>query len=460
MNTLISNFRTEEIRSVKNEVSRTRAEKPLFEAAVGLSREWNARKAGREVAEDTLKKLGKDPDFFLLFSTIHYEKYGGFKEFIKGVWEVLPEGTPLIGGTVSGFMNNQGCYTRGATALAVSYQNMNIATGVGRDTKRSPARAAKDCAKMIRKGLDSSKYEHGFIIDAISGGLSFQIPFVGRRRVFQDIPGMLANLTTSITSSLFSKGPGREEEVLEKLKDCLEDFCIMSGSSMDDNQFISNYQFYNKEVLENSIVCLGIKTDLGFDIIRDHGLSQTKKELKITKISSDRRFIYEINGKPAVQELLRLMEWPNEYITEKLLHDRTLYYPLGFNHNGEMAIDVIALVSGNSLCMVHQVKEDTLYVLSASGRELASAVDTCIQPFKERRPLFGFIYSCGIRLDTLGSSIFRTQERLSEYFKGVPFLATYVTGEGVYKPESSLQYGNDTFNMSVFWENTTKDKKK
>jgi len=44
--------------------------KPEFRAAVGLSREWNARKAGREVARDTLERLGTDPDFFLLFSTI------------------------------------------------------------------------------------------------------------------------------------------------------------------------------------------------------------------------------------------------------------------------------------------------------------------------------------------------------------------------------------------------------
>ncbi|MBU4341188.1 MAG: hypothetical protein KJ928_01160, partial [Candidatus Altiarchaeota archaeon] len=78
------------------------SEKPEFKAAVGLSRQWDARKAGREVAYKTLEKLGTKPDFFLLFSTIHYEKYGGFKEFLAGVWEILPKGTPLIGGTVAG----------------------------------------------------------------------------------------------------------------------------------------------------------------------------------------------------------------------------------------------------------------------------------------------------------------------------------------------------------------------
>ena len=80
-----------EFNKVQREVLRSNS-KPEFRAAVGLSREWDARKAGREVARDTLEKLGTDPDFFLLFSTIHYEKWGGFKEFLAGVWDVLPEG--------------------------------------------------------------------------------------------------------------------------------------------------------------------------------------------------------------------------------------------------------------------------------------------------------------------------------------------------------------------------------
>src|SRR5512136_1247059 len=84
------------------------------EAALGMSRKWNAREAGKEVAETAIKNLTLPPDFFLLFSTIHYEKYGGFQEFLNGVWDILPKKTPLIGGTVAGFINNYGCFSRGA----------------------------------------------------------------------------------------------------------------------------------------------------------------------------------------------------------------------------------------------------------------------------------------------------------------------------------------------------------
>ena len=95
-------------------------DEPKLEATIGMSRKWDAREAGREVARTAIKDLNHPPTFFLLLSTIHYEKHGGFQEFLNGAWDVLPEGTPLIGGTVAGFINPHGCFTRGATALAVS----------------------------------------------------------------------------------------------------------------------------------------------------------------------------------------------------------------------------------------------------------------------------------------------------------------------------------------------------
>ena len=123
------------------------------DASVGISRKWDAYEAGREVARTTINNLDKPPSFFLLFSTIHYKNHGGFQEFLSGVWDVLPNETPLIGGTIAGFINNHGCYTRGATALAISYPKMDIALGYGINTKRNPKKAAKTCATMIKRGL-------------------------------------------------------------------------------------------------------------------------------------------------------------------------------------------------------------------------------------------------------------------------------------------------------------------
>ena len=154
-----------------------------LEAAVGMTRKWDAREAGKEVARSTIEKLTKPPDFFVLFSTIHYKYHGGFQELLNGVYDVLPEEIPLVGGTVRGFSNTYGCYTRGATSLAVSSKTMDVAVGVGNNTKRNPKKAAIKCAEMIKSGLKNSTYKNSFLLNIISGAEVPNMPPLGRKKV-------------------------------------------------------------------------------------------------------------------------------------------------------------------------------------------------------------------------------------------------------------------------------------
>ena len=141
-----------------------------FKAAVGLSQKWDAYDAGREVVIDTLNKLGEgvEPKFFIIFSTIHYKEHGGFKKLLEGARDVLPEGIPLIGGTIQGFIIPQGCFVRGVAALAVYYPQMDVAVGFGKNTRRNPKHAAMECIKMIKPTLDKSQFENGFLYNMIS----------------------------------------------------------------------------------------------------------------------------------------------------------------------------------------------------------------------------------------------------------------------------------------------------
>lgn len=219
--------------TLKPEIKDTTSQNPKseFKAAVGLSRKWNAREAGREVAADTLQKLGKGikPNFILLFSTIHYEKHGGFHEFLNGVWDVLPEGTPLIGGTVAGFINPQGCYTRGTTALAVNYPNMDVAIGIGKDTKKGPQQSAKQCANMITEKLKNSTYNNNFIFELISGTTIF-FPYIGLIKIIKSRP--IGELIIKVLPSLtfaFGGGLGKEEVILEHLVKNLPEYTLLGG---------------------------------------------------------------------------------------------------------------------------------------------------------------------------------------------------------------------------------------
>jgi len=134
-------------------------------AVIGTTRKHWATDAGRELAETLKKQLGEqNPDFIVLFSTIHYLKKGGFDQLLRGIYDVFTDQVTLVGGTVRGFVNNDGCFARGATALAVSSDEMNYAISKGTNTKRNPQKAAKQCAFQIEKNLRKTSIKTVFYL--------------------------------------------------------------------------------------------------------------------------------------------------------------------------------------------------------------------------------------------------------------------------------------------------------
>ncbi|HID25511.1 MAG TPA: hypothetical protein EYP23_03500 [Thermoplasmata archaeon] len=425
-----------------------------LKAGVGLSRKWGAREAGREVALKTLEKLnGENPKFFLLFSTIHYEKHGGFQELLNGVWDVLPEATPLIGGTVTGFMNNYGCYSRGVTALAVSSTYMDVAVGVGRGTKRDPRKAAQQCAEMIKKGLKNSDYKNKFLLNLISASVIPDIPPFGRKKIIKGLSVKTMMRLFNVSQRVLQKGAGREDEVMEELVKLLRDYCMLGGGTLDDGKGLINFQFYDKNVLTNSIVSLGIKTQLKFDVLTTHSMKKTDIGFRITKTSKDGRIIHEINGKPAASELLRLLDWPEDFLNDDTWFKTTYYFPLGFRvskNSNEFGPRVIAGVFGDSLVTTIRSKDSEGTILTIDGERLLQTIDNNLKTFSNK-PLFGLIASCTTRLETMGSKVYDARDRILTFFGDHPFIVIYVGGESTYSSKRGLSFVNMSFNTVVFW---------
>jgi len=418
-----------------------------FEVALGMSRKWDAREAGREVARDVIQKLKRPPSFFLLFSTIHYEKHGGFEEFLAGVWDVLPKGTPLIGGTVAGFQNNYGCYCHGATALAVYNPHIDVAVGVGYNTKRSPKKAAFSCLKQIKDGLDHSSYSQKCIIDIISGGLVPQMLGIGRKKVLRGMTSVLALYLSSLSLYLLQKGIGREEDVLQVISDKMNDFYILHGSSMDDGKAFSNFQFCNYEVGSNMAVALGFACDAHISLFSTHNLKESVS-LPRVKIIRNGVGIRKINNKPALKEFLRILNWPEEYFDEQLFK-RTYFYPIGFKKNNQWISRVIAIICGNVMITTNKLEGDEFAVLSFNGKDVLQGVTDTISKHGIERPAFGLISSCAARLQALGIQSFQVHHELYSYFQDHPFILFYSGGEGSKKPHEELYYGNESFHSLV-----------
>ena len=424
---------------------------PKLEAAVGISRKWDARDSGREVVRTTIKDLKHPPTFFLLFSTIHYEKHGGFQEFLKGVWDILPEGTPLIGGTVAGFINQHGSFTRGTTALAVSYPHMDVAIGVGKYTKRNPEKAAMKCAQMIKDDLKKSTYQNKFLIDITSSGIVPMMPGVGRKRVITSRFGDVLLKTLNTTCRRLQIGPGREDEIIETLSKEMNDYGIIGGSTLDDNRWESNYQFYQKEVLTNSVIGLGFKTDLKWKINSTFGLKPTGLKMKPTKTTLFDCAIKKIENKPAVDMFLKKLDWPTDLLDENM-HRRTLFYPLCYEKGGILCPRVLALVIKDTLVFTNKAPKDRdMEVYSASGKSLINSVKENLSSYDRNDLKLGFIVSCCARLEALGDATFKVYEIIDNFYKNVPFLLFFASGEDVYEPGKCPVRLNESFNVVNFY---------
>jgi len=430
---------------MRNQVVAKLENKPELKVCVEVSREWD----GKRVAEDLINKIKNkvpNPKFILLFTTIDYKNE--FKPILSGIKKEFPD-PPLIGGTVAGFMTQEGCYTRGVTAFALDYPNMDVALGVGNNTKRNPKKAAKECVKAIRAKLNSSKWKNKFLFDIIAGTEIPNMPGLGGGVIKSGTVSKFVTGGMKITQFLFQKSIGREEDVLEEMLKELPDFNMLGGSTIDNVKMSKNFQFFDTKVLTNSIVCLCLITDLKSESDFGHG-AELNKEFTITKISDNKQIIYEINNKPAPKEYSRILNKPEDIIFDKKYYiKRFPFFPCGVVENNRLMIRPFVMILKDSMLSMSKIRKNKLYTFSISGKSMVNAVNDIIKT--KQKPEFGLFVSCALRLMTLGPEIFRVRDIFLDYFKGKPFLVIYTAGENVRKAHENLIYLNESIANMIFW---------
>jgi len=420
-----------------------------IKTAVGTSTKKDAYTAGKEVAEKTLKKLNDTPDLFLLFATEHYADNGGFEKFLEGVWEILPKKTILAGGSINGFLNNDGCYALGTTALAIKNPNMNITVGHGKNTKRNAKKAAKQCIKMIKK-QEKNEYSNKIIFSFISSTKNFKINIPGMRDtsyINSKILARFALLIMGILQKLLKKGLGKEQEVLEEIIKKLPQYYLIHGSMTSGAPYIRNYQFLNDKVYKDDAIMIALDIDLPFNLNFSTGAKKTDIKFKITKISKNKKIIKEINNKPAFTEFLKIMNWTEKEIGDFKWTDRGVRYPIAFEKNSKIMLRPPLLIMGNFMGVIGKIENNNVFIADISSEAVTQATD---ENLTIKKPLFGYFSTCFSQRDYLGIKVFQVQEKLKNYFQEKPFIMIYVGGEGMYKPNENLYYLTESLTSVIF----------
>jgi len=110
-----------------------------------LSRQWDAAKPEEKSPVKTLDQLGGKNPISSSYSPLSTTKNTRFQEFLDGVWTYCPGHASNRWHAVMGFITSHGCFTRGATAIAFSYPRMDVAVGIGKNTKETKKSSRSLC---------------------------------------------------------------------------------------------------------------------------------------------------------------------------------------------------------------------------------------------------------------------------------------------------------------------------
>src|SRR5215203_2447837 len=380
-------------------------------AGVGMSRHHNPNVAGREAAEQALKKAGVDrPDFVFMFATIGYDQ----RSLVRTVRETTG-GAPLTGCSAEGTMNGDDADESSFSVVvtAISSDKLRWHNGIARglvedDTSAVGQRVAKDLLPHL-----SSETIGLFVFP--DGRVDFGVSR-------DNLDNFFAGLEENLPSERFLPMWG-------------------GGANKTGGWRKPPHQYCDDEVISGGVsyaLLLG-KAQASWAI--SHSVIPIGGERIVTR--SQGNVIHEIDGKPAVEVL-------KEYLPEgTLVEDRdwmryAISLALCFRAPSYMkdeeyvvrGVPAVKMADG-SITVQTEVQEGTSVWFSSRDKEkLVTGLDRMASQIKQQlegdQPNVIFQFECATR----GKMMLRDQEKLQflRQFRqsldpDVPWAGFYTMGE-------------------------------
>ena len=350
-------------------------------AGVGMSRHHNPNLAGREAAEQALKKAGiVEPDFVFMFASIGYDQ----RSLLRAVREATG-GVPLTGCSAEGTINGEEADESGFSVVVttISSDDLQWTNGI--------ARGLEDDARAVGQQVAQDLLPH---LSADTIGLF----------VFPD------GLITLTLENFFA---GLEENL-----STLQFLPLWGGGAGNNLDTVGpTYQYCDDEVISGGIsyALLSGKAQASWAI--SHGLVPIGGERIVTR--SKGNVIYEIDDKPAVEVLKEYL--PEHALTEERDWMRyAISLALCFRAPSYMkdeeyvvrGVPALRMADG-SIIVQTEVSEGTSVWFSSRDKEkMITGLDRMAQQIKEQlggeKPKLVFQFECLTR----GKTMLREQEKL------------------------------------------------
>lgn len=368
----------------------------ILEIGVGWSKNDDSFKAGREASEKAIFSLGNSsPDLVFVFSSIRYEH----KKLLKGVRDVIKD-APLVGCTTGGEICPEGPQKGSVVLTALKSKGAKIFTTKVEKISKDLRKAGEDFGSILTKDVPPE-----------TGGTIF---------VFPD--GLSGNMTALIRGIYDSVHPTID---------------LVGGGAGDELIFERTYQFFNDEVLTDSVVGAYLNTDIFCGYGVRHGFSPTGEPFVVTR--SRGNILYELNQRPAIDAYLEYfgLSKDDKGLQKLGAMKETNFYPLGIPiwRDEYLIVHLNYKNPDGSITCANEIPENSIVrIMKASKEDLLSATrlatEQAISMIEGKKLRACFIFDCVTRPflleESTGEEIRIVKELLGD---NIPISGFYTYGE-------------------------------
>ncbi len=297
---------------------------------IGSSSQADVLAAGQEAAEQCVAHLaGRRPDLVLVFSSIRFAD----RRMLKAVRSVTGE-APLVGCTDAGGIITSGPRRRSITVIGLLIAGGTCSIAVERQMA-GRARAAGE--RLAQALLGPAPEASGCLL------------------VFPD--GLTASGSEVLSG--IEKKRGRQIEVA-------------GASAADDLYFQKTFQYYNDEILTDSLAGVFLSGDIKIGIGSRHGWVPVGRPRRVTRSLGN--VVYQLDHRPAVSIYEDYLGLKRQELMDDTLANMTLSYPLGTEMQGHaeyLLRDAIRVGRAGSLICTGNVPQGSQVRLMIGGYEAA-----------------------------------------------------------------------------------------
>ncbi|MFN6471614.1 MAG: FIST signal transduction protein [Nostoc sp. SerVER01] len=375
----------------------------MFKAVVGHSNDPDSLSAVEEVIQQCITSLAGDiPQAGILFAAIDFEH----SLILQQIHHAFG-GIELIGGTTDGEISSVLEFQQDSiTLMLFCSDEVEIYAGVGRKISADTITATKQAVEQAKAKTTAA-------------------------------PSLCLTHPESLTTSGVS--------ILNGLKLALgQNVPIFGGLAADQSKYQNTYQFFQTEVLSDSVPILLFCGKILFSHGVASGWHPIGQISKVTKV--DKNILYEIDGKPALDfyhHYLGLLPPSMEYPLAVFEQDTDKFYiraPITYNPESG-SITFFADIPDQALIQISEAGYED--ILAASKASFMNALNN--YPGKE--PSAVLFFSCVARRQILGT---RAQEEYQNtklcLNNSLPTCGFYSNGEiAPIDIMSQTQFHNETF---------------